>query len=173
MERKRNLVLATVLVALSSLLACTSGVSQEEYDGLAGQLADARSQLEESRRKLVDTETQLQTLTTQMEEASQQSEESLGQARSLAGQRGSSNRRASAYLEVALAVFNFGGESEESVIDEVAKVSSPLSKLGVEDAVYEDLTTRLLRSTDPREIQQLWTAWLFYTFEAASEALKE
>ena len=137
---KRILVLATVLVALSSVVACSSGVSQEEYDGLAGQLADAESQL--------------QTLTTRIEEIGQQSDDSLAEARSLVGQRGRSNQRASAYLEVALAVLNFGGGGEESVIDEMAKLSSPLAKIGSEDAAYEDLTTRLLRSTDTDEIQQ-------------------
>ena len=167
MANIRPFIVAVVLVTSVALLACSSGVPQEEYDEISS--------------LLVATESKVETLTTKFEQAQQRVEEleameadmqeKLKETQTLSGQRGSKQKKASAYLEVALAVFNFEGASSD--IDEVAKLSAPLVKLGVQDATYQDLTTRMLRATDPREAQRLYGAWLFYTFDAALDALKD
>ena len=179
MALTKTFIWAAVLVMLASLLACRSGVPQEQHDQLASELEATKSELQLARQELDSGESQLQTLTTQMGENQRHIERLEGQVTDLqdklrevqvlANQRERTQKAVSAYLDVALGVLEILGR--EPSIDEMAKLSSLLLKL--EDETYEDLTTRLLRTTDPREAQVAFGSWLFYTFQGASAALEE
>ena len=165
-----------ILLALTMLTACRSGVPQEEYDDLASrltatesQLADARSEIDALKTSVEDAQGRIDTLETEAAE----SQDSLNDARSLAGQRGSKLMHGIAYMDVAMATLTMGSVDPGAELEKVAELSKPLVKLGQENPAYEDLTLRFLRATDPEQAQRVFWTWLFYTLEQTRAALDE
>ena len=56
-NRKIAFLVILLVMALLSLPACTSGVSQQEYDGVSNQLSEMKDQLESMQAKLAEYET--------------------------------------------------------------------------------------------------------------------
>ena len=165
-----------ILLALTMLTACRSGVPQEEYDDLASrlaatesQLADARSEIDALKTKIEDAQGRIDTLETDASE----SQSSLSDARALAGQRLSRLMHGVAFMDVAMTTLTMGSVDPGAELEKVAELSKPLVKLGQENPAYEDLTLRFLRATDPEQAQRIFWTWLFYTLEQTRMALDE
>ena len=165
-----------LLLTLTLLTACSSGVPQEEYDDLAtrleaaeSQLADARSEIDALKTRVEDAQGRIDTL----EMEASESQDSLYDARSLAGRRGSRLMHGIAYMDVAMTTLTMGSVPSGTELEKVAELSKPLVKLGQENPAYEDLTLRLLRATDPDQAQRIFWTWLFYTLEQTRAALDE
>lgn len=165
------------------LMACRSGVPQEEYDDLASRLATTESQLADARAELADAGAEIDALKSRAEDAQErigtleteagESQDSLYDARSLAGRRGSRLMHGIAYMDVAMSTLTIGSVEPGAELEKVTELSKPLVKLGQENPAYEDLTLRLLRATDPDQAQRIFWTWLFYTLEQTRMALDE
>ena len=176
-------VVGALLLALTMLTACRSGVPQEEYDDLASKLATTESQLANARAELAEAGAEIDALKGRVEDSQErigtleteagESQDSPYDARSLAGRRGSRLMHGIAYMDVAMATLTMGSVEPGAELEKVTELSKPLVKLGQENPAYEDLTLRLLRATDPNQAQRIFWTWLFYTLEQTRMALDE
>ena len=165
-----------ILLTLTMLTACESGIPQEEYDDLASRLAATELQLEDARSEIDALKTQVEDARGRidtLEAEAAESQDSLYDARSLAGRRGSRLLHGIAYMDVAMSTLTMGSAEPGTELEKVAELSKPLVKLGQENPAYEDLTLRLLRATDPDQAQRIFWTWLFYTLEQTRMALDE